>query len=504
MKNFRDYINEEMMPFAQTEKGFVGVDNGPVRDNINLLLATITERPHATPYHALEVVRKVLAPFHIHPPATNFLDGNEGHEIFQINQFGEKMGMTNSGDVVTKDSSPYFLYFEYSMNSRGSFDIFSEIVNQEELDEILDDVEDDIEDDTTTGNGEDAEDSFDVYRAGNKLEEDLDEGVIRGTAELVKHGVVVPVKAAGRAIGGTVKAVGAVAGGVRKTVDDMQDAAKKIRAAYAQQSSKKIKKKKKEVEQLDEVGDTKKGKIAINRVALRGDAEIADQAIKKRPNKKVLAKAERAVDLSIATHKRRGGNVLGGYLKHAYGIKEEQLDELSKKKLGDYVKKASHDVAARSAAVRGFARDADDQRKDKKAMDARRSDARADKMFKKSWNRRQYMAKAVDKLTTEAQSADTHTGALTYKGKPVVSPTATSVQPTFPPKNVPVPKPRPKNLEESNPAKEGMIAAGYKGSNPAEQGSIAVKKDDENRSNFKVAKKLARKATKEIIKKKKS
>ena len=80
-------MNEEMMPYAQTEKGFVGVDNGPVRDNINIHLTAITARPYATPYHALEMVRKVLAPFHIGLPATNFLAGDSGHEIFEINQF---------------------------------------------------------------------------------------------------------------------------------------------------------------------------------------------------------------------------------------------------------------------------------------------------------------------------------------------------------------------------------------------------------------------------------
>lgn len=82
-----------------------------------------------------------------------------------------------------------------------------------------------------------------------------------------------------------------------------------------------------EAKKINEIGDTPAGKKAINRVALRGDAEIADQAIKKRPNKKVLKKAERAVDLSIATHKRRGGNVLGGYVKSAYGVKEEKIEE---------------------------------------------------------------------------------------------------------------------------------------------------------------------------------
>ncbi len=175
MKKFKEFLSEEMMPFAQTEKGFVGVDNGPVRDNINIHLASVTARPHATPYHAMEMVRKVLAPFSIFPPQTNFLDGDSGHEVFPISQFGNKMGMTNDGTVVVKNYDPYYIYFEYQMNDRGSFDIFCEIVEESELQEILDDIESEMEDgDTTDGNESDAEDSFDEYKAGNDLKEDKD------------------------------------------------------------------------------------------------------------------------------------------------------------------------------------------------------------------------------------------------------------------------------------------------------------------------------------------
>lgn len=172
MKNFREFINEEMMPYAQVEKGFVGVDNGPVRDNINIHLTAITAKPYATPYHALEMIRKVLAPFHIGLPSTNFLSGDSGHEIFEINQFGERTGMKNNGDVVTTTGSSYFVYFEYAMNDIGSFDIFSEIVNQEELDEILSDIEDEMEegDEGYYSHEADGSDSFDSYKSGNMNE----------------------------------------------------------------------------------------------------------------------------------------------------------------------------------------------------------------------------------------------------------------------------------------------------------------------------------------------
>jgi hypothetical protein len=123
----------------------------------------------------MEMVRKVLAPFSIFPPSMNFLDGDSGHEVFEISQFGDKMGMTNDGTVVVKNADPYFVYFEYAMNDRGSFDIFCEIVTEDELSEIMSDIEDEMENgDTTNGDMEDAEDSFDEYKSENQIKEDKD------------------------------------------------------------------------------------------------------------------------------------------------------------------------------------------------------------------------------------------------------------------------------------------------------------------------------------------
>jgi hypothetical protein len=79
----------------------------------------------------------------------------------------------------------------------------------------------------------------------------------------------------------------------------------------------------------------------------------------------------------------------------------EQLDELSKKTLGDYVKKASHDVAHKGAMTRQHANDSDAAKKDSRYNDARKSEDKANKTFAKSWSRRQGMAKAVDRLTKE-------------------------------------------------------------------------------------------------------
>lgn len=106
----------------------------------------------------------------------------------------------------------------------------------------------------------------------------------------------------------------------------------------------------------------------------------------------------------MATEKRFGG-IMG--IKRAKvpatGIKEEaeQIDEVSKRTLGSYIKKASHDVATKSAMTRGAAMKSDEARKNQDYMGAKKHDEFSNKMFDKSWKRRKGIAKAVDKLTNE-------------------------------------------------------------------------------------------------------
>lgn len=144
-------LNEEVNPSFNVERGLVGVNVDAVRDNINILLNGVTNCSTVTPYIALERVRKVLAQFHIFLPKVTFMEGDHGVQTFPIQQFGEMMGMRNDGEVVSKIDDPYHLYFEYQMTDRGMFDVFCEIVNNDELEELLNDVEDEIDD-------EDAED----------------------------------------------------------------------------------------------------------------------------------------------------------------------------------------------------------------------------------------------------------------------------------------------------------------------------------------------------------
>ena len=86
-------------------------------------------------------------------------------------------------------------------------------------------------------------------------------------------------------------------------------------------------------------------------------------------------------------------------------IEEVELDELSKKTLGSYVKGASQDIATKSAATGRYAERANKARKTGDYSQYK-DDETADKMFNKSWKRRIGVAKAVDKLTKEESDVD--------------------------------------------------------------------------------------------------
>lgn len=147
-------LREEVDIAPYVERGVIDVHDPAVRDNINTLLTGALGQCFITPYIALEKVRKVLAYYHIFLPKTTFLEGDRGVEVFDIKQFGELAGMRNNGDVVTRVDGSQNLYFEYKMNDKGMYDIFCEIVTNEELDDLVDNVEDEINDEDVEDNRE--------------------------------------------------------------------------------------------------------------------------------------------------------------------------------------------------------------------------------------------------------------------------------------------------------------------------------------------------------------
>ena len=158
-------LYEEVNPTQYVDRGIMNVDDAAVRDNINTLLTGSLMACTLTPYIALEKVRKVLSYFHIHLPAVPFMEGDRGVHVFDVHQFGNLAGMRNDGEVVTKVSQPYSIYFEYQQNDKGMFDVFCEIVTQDELEDLLDDAEEDINDDGAEDDREDRMDESVIDKA---------------------------------------------------------------------------------------------------------------------------------------------------------------------------------------------------------------------------------------------------------------------------------------------------------------------------------------------------
>lgn len=151
MKTLKRIVKEDVNLSANVEGGKIDIEDSDVRDQVNGYLNGITAGSFVTPYIALERVTKVLANYHIYLPRYTFMSGDSGVAVFPVNQFGTRIGMTNDGQVVTKHPSSFHVYFEYQMNDDGKYDVFCEIVDDDDLSNLLDDVNDDLQEATLSG-----------------------------------------------------------------------------------------------------------------------------------------------------------------------------------------------------------------------------------------------------------------------------------------------------------------------------------------------------------------
>jgi hypothetical protein len=173
MKSFKQYIKEETMPYAVTASGSINIDDPAVLDGLNSQIAGVTSGKFVTPYIAYERVQKALANFLIFPARPSFFQNDSGMYMYPINQFGDKFGQREDGTFVkdgevekdlthgphiegeqtgmiqkpdTTVEEKHTLYFEWRQSDCGMFNIFCEIVTQDELDEILADLEAELND----------------------------------------------------------------------------------------------------------------------------------------------------------------------------------------------------------------------------------------------------------------------------------------------------------------------------------------------------------------------
>lgn len=151
MKTFRRIVKEEVNLSANVEGNRIDIEDSSVRDQVNSYLNGVTAGCFLTPYIALERVTKVLANYHIFLPRYSFMSGDSGAAVFPVNQFGTRIGMRNDGQVVTKHPSSFHVYFEYRTNDEGKYDVFCEIVDDEDLKQLMSDVNDELEEAVLAG-----------------------------------------------------------------------------------------------------------------------------------------------------------------------------------------------------------------------------------------------------------------------------------------------------------------------------------------------------------------
>jgi hypothetical protein len=148
MKNFRDFLKEEVLPTVQVSDGGLDIEKPVVRAAINAALAGVTSQPAVTPYVVFNRISKLLAQYHIVLPR-KFLEGDKGVEVFEIRQFGHRMGMTDSGEFVNHVPSTHYLFLQYGILSPfgityakplvgGMFKVTARLVDRAELDKLLD------------------------------------------------------------------------------------------------------------------------------------------------------------------------------------------------------------------------------------------------------------------------------------------------------------------------------------------------------------------------------
>jgi len=148
MKSFRSFIKEEVLPTVQVDDGGLVIEKPAVRAAINAALAGVTSQPAVTPYVVYNRISKLLAQYHIILPR-KFMEGDRGVEVFEVRQFGHKMGMTDGGEFVHSVPTTHYLFMQYGIVSAlgvtyakptvgGMFRVTARLVDKAELDRLID------------------------------------------------------------------------------------------------------------------------------------------------------------------------------------------------------------------------------------------------------------------------------------------------------------------------------------------------------------------------------
>ena len=392
MKSFREYLSEEVLPSALVADGSIDIEKSSVRGAINAALAGVTAQPTVTPYVSLHHISKLLAQYHIILPKRAYLEGDRGVEVYEIRQFGDRMGMTDQAEFIHSVPSKFYLYIQYSTHTPlgvtyakptvgGMFRMVAKLVDQNELENLVSMAEVMMKEDAeqhqkmakAVAPKEPMHDIDDPKRAGSKSAVDtsmrksdkklsadsLDEAMTRKQKDMAVRRFMSHDPDAGERI----LAMG------------KKERAEKKSFASAKKEIKRLKE-----EQIDE----------ISKQLVKSYQKKSEKSLKDAETLRTVKK--RHTGLNLAHSKLTGDKydtapASGNYKSPKVMAKEETLDELKKSTLGSYIKKAH--VSGLEAASKGEIAYA---RKDKEGLRA------ANKTGEK---REQGIERAANKLAKE-------------------------------------------------------------------------------------------------------
>lgn len=142
-KSFKDFISEEdTYSIVQTGINSKGLENPATIQALNAALAKTTSHPFITPYIGLGAIARVLAYANIILPQYIFMDKEQGEVVFDATHFGKVDGVDVKANKVSEDDqTKYYVYYSYSMNDDGYYDVYAELVPDTDLSNLMDDAE---------------------------------------------------------------------------------------------------------------------------------------------------------------------------------------------------------------------------------------------------------------------------------------------------------------------------------------------------------------------------
>jgi len=110
-----------------------------VKEKVNSDLVDALAQDFLTPYIAVEKVRQTLVPYSIFLEGNTLsMDGDTGSITYAIMQFG---GIVDDPHKAGLDTPAFFIHLSWSYNPDGTYAVWAELVDEEELQALLDDEE---------------------------------------------------------------------------------------------------------------------------------------------------------------------------------------------------------------------------------------------------------------------------------------------------------------------------------------------------------------------------